>query len=302
MKKKMKKSHLIIVDQFSSNSTQLRQHFSKQFQDPLKTDSNRFVWDYWHVPDQYTLLRTPAYHYFPESLYMKIHHEIVMWGRKNLGCWDISPPWLSCYIDGCKQELHSDVPHGPWAWVYSLTPDKKEFVGGETLLFKPEVLQYWSNFTKTQDRELNSFVDRVPAKMNRLIVFDPRIPHGVTEVKGTKDPREGRLVIHGWFTEPKTYIDGYIPEKIAEKKLNTAFEDVLELIGQFPQTQGVVSIKLSVSTTGKVLKAEYKTNTLIHLDNQDTTLLSKKILQLYQRLEFPIAKGKTEMIIPLVFS
>ncbi len=26
---------------------------------------------------------------------------------------------------------------------------------------------------------------------------DPRFPHGVREVHGTKDPREGRLVLHG---------------------------------------------------------------------------------------------------------
>ncbi len=298
----MKKSHLLIQDKFSPTAKALRSHFDQRFANPHDADSNRFVWDYWHVPDQYTLLRTPAYHYFPQPLYMKLHHEIVMWGRKNLGCWDISPPWLSCYVDGCYQDLHSDIPHGPWAWVFSLTPDKKEFSGGETLLFKPEVLHYWSNFTQTQDRERNSFVQRVPSKMNRLVVFDPRIPHGVTEVKGTKDPREGRLVIHGWFTEPKTYIDGFITEKAAEKKLNQAFDQVLTLLDLHPPTQGVISLKLTVSTTGKVQKAEFKTNTLIHLDNGDTTSLCKQILAIYQQLEFPIAKGKTEIIIPLIFN
>ena len=38
------------------------------------------------------------------------------------------------------------MPHGPWAFVYSLTPNKKEFRGGETLILKPNTLNYWSNF------------------------------------------------------------------------------------------------------------------------------------------------------------
>ena len=39
-------------------------------------------------------------------------------------------------------------------------------------------------------------------------MFDPRIPHGVREVTGTHDPREGRLVIHGWFVQPRPFVRG----------------------------------------------------------------------------------------------
>lgn len=31
----------------------------------------------------------------------------------------------------------------------------------------------------------------------QLSVFDPRFPHGVRPVSGTRDPQQGRLVLHG---------------------------------------------------------------------------------------------------------
>jgi len=296
------KSHILIEDQFYKNSKGLRNHFETQFQNPKETQSERFVWDYWHVPDQYTLMRTPAYHYFPQKLYMDFHKHLLMWGRRTLGCWDISPPWLSYYVDGCKQEFHSDVPHGPWAYVYSLTPWKnRHFSGGETLMLKPEVLSYWRNFGGSQDRELSSFVDRIPALMNRLVVFDPRYPHGVTEVRGTRDPIKARLVIHGWFMEPKTYIEGPLPAKTTEKILNQAFDQLQELLAQFELVQGTVSVQMQVGTNGLVRKTGFGTNTLLSLDGEVPKKLNHKILQIYQNLEFPRARSGTSMTVPLIF-
>jgi hypothetical protein len=300
--KSQNKSHILIEDEFYQNSAQLRGYFEEQFQDPKETRSERFVWDYWHVPDQYTLVRTPAYHYFKQKLYMDFHKSLLMWGRRTLGCWDISPPWLSYYVDGCKQEFHSDVPHGPWAYVYSLTPWKnRNFTGGETLILKPEVLSYWRNFGGSQNRELTSFVDRIPALMNRLVVFDPRYPHGVTEVRGTRDPMEARLVIHGWFMEPKTYIEGPQPAARSEKILNQAFDQLQVLLGQAEMVQGTVSIQMYVGTNGRVTSARFATNTLLTLDGQAPKRLNREILKIYQGLQFGTARSTTLMTVPLIF-
>jgi hypothetical protein len=313
-KRPSKNSHILIEDQFYPKASELRQHFHSQFADPKETRSERFIWDYWHVPDQYTLMRTPAYHYFPEKMYMEFHKSLVLWGRRTLGCWDVSPPWLSYYIEGCKQDLHSDVPHGPWAYVFSLTPWKnRKFSGGETLLLKPEVLSYWRNFSSSQDRELPSFVDRIPALMNRLTVFDPRYPHGVTEVRGTRDPLEARLVIHGWFMEPKTYIEGPLPAKSTEKILNLGFDQLQETLAESafdpgaPQgavqgaVQGTVSLQLKVGTNGKVKSARYGTNTLLTLEGEKPRALNLRLLKIYQNLSFPTARSETLMTIPLIF-
>lgn len=296
------KSHVVIEDQFYQGAKKLRDFFESQFENPKETDNKRFVWDYWHVPDQYTLMRTPAYHYFPQKLYMDFHKSLLMWGRRTLGCWDISPPWLSYYVDGCKQELHSDVPHGPWAYVYSLTPWKgRKFSGGETLILKPEVLSYWRNFGGSQDRELPSFVDRIPALMNRLTVFDPRYPHGVTEVRGIRDPLEARLVIHGWFMEPKTYIEGPLPTKSTEKILNLGFDLLQEVLQQTELAQGTVSIQMQVGTNGQVRSARFATNTLLNLDGEVPTGLNREILAIYRQLQFSTARSGTLMTIPLIF-
>jgi hypothetical protein len=293
--------HLIKVDGFSKQASTLRNFFDQQFKDHQSLDSKRFVWDYWYVPDQYQLMRTPAYHYFPEKMYLKFHQELVAWGRKTLGCWDISPPWLSYYTEGGFQNFHSDVPHGPWAYVFSLSPQELLFQGGETLLLKPEVLSYWKNFGTSQDRERSSFLETVSPDFNRLIVFDPRIPHGVTRVSGVSDPREARLVIHGWFTEPKTYLDGYLPEEAAEATLNEAFDQIQELCAKTDPFTGTLSLQLKVSAAGAVTSVTAATNTLKTLSGDEPTLFLKSLLKVYLKLKFPKARGSTQMTIPLIF-
>lgn len=299
---------LLKIDRFSPYAPKLRAEFDSRFGDPRETTSDRFVWDYWHVPGQYTLLRTPAYHYFSESLYSSFHESLVMWGRKHLGCWDISPPWLSCYVEGCKQEFHSDVPHGAWAYVFSLSPQKPVYRGGETLILKPEVLSYWRNFATAADREKSSFIETVEAKFNRLVVFDPRLPHAVSELRGTHDPREGRLVIHGWFTQPKTYLDGYLPEAAAEKVLNSATEQVSALVqraeadGSGVGAQGTLAIGLQVSAAGRVVSAKFMTQTVVDLDGEEPKSLLRGILATYKGLQFPKAKGPTWLTVPLILS
>ena len=64
------------------------------------------MWDYWHVPDQYTLLRTPADQYFPEEDYQRLEDALLDYGEQQLGCRGISPIWLSYYVDGCRQVTH----------------------------------------------------------------------------------------------------------------------------------------------------------------------------------------------------
>jgi len=113
---------LLVVDEaFEQEAEALRRTFDERFADPRSTRGDRFAWDWWHVPGQYTALRTPAWTYFPKGAYRRLHQGLALWGRRTLGCHDVSPPWLSCYVEGCRQELHGDLPHGPFAFVLSLT-------------------------------------------------------------------------------------------------------------------------------------------------------------------------------------
>lgn len=292
----------LCLPQFSTEAQALRSHFDQRFLPAELPSGERFVWDYWHVPQQYSLLRTPAYLYFPKALYMKWHHAMVQWGRKNLGCWDIVPPWLSCYIEGCSQNLHADVPHGPWAFVHSLTRPEALRSGGETLLLRDATLNYWQNFTDAQGREYDSFVERIPPRFNQLLVFDPRIPHGVSEVRGVRDPRAGRLVLHSWFTQPKTYIEGPLavqhqaPRRVSQK-LNEAFQGVCELVANQQVVTGVVSIGIEVTSSGRVASARFLTNSLRDVEGSLPRQLSKRILDLYRELELPPARGKSSITV-----
>jgi hypothetical protein len=298
-------NHILIEKSFSTAATKLRATFDANFKNPREAHQDRFVWDYWHVPDQYTALRTPAYTYFDQKLYMQFHKELVLWGRRTLGCWDISPPWMSCYIEGCKQELHSDVPHGPWAFVFSLTPWKgRRFSGGETLILRPEVLSYWQSFSNAQDREQQSFVQKIPSEFNQLTVFDPRYPHGVTEVRGTHDPREARLVIHGWFTEPKTYLEGTLKSKApkVERILNSAFSEVADLIQKSEPLQGTLSLQIKVEGSGRVKGIRYGTKNVMTEAGRSPDLVLKKVLEIYRRLIFPATAGDTLITVPLIIS
>lgn len=295
-------NHFFVIPSFYKNYRQLRGEFENYFADAKSTHQKRFVWDFWYDEDQYHLIRTPAFYYFQKKLYQDFHSYLVQWGRENLGCHDISPPWLSYYVDGCFQNLHSDVPHGPWAFVYSLTPNKKEFRGGETLILKPKTLNYWAGFDENKDYEYDSFVDRIPSKMNQLVLFDPRYPHGVSEVKGTRDPLKSRLVIHGWFVNPRPYVVGGLSTAQVQKALNPAFDALMPVLNQIEFLNGTVSLRLKVSAQGVVAGFQLLTNTLIaaHPDRADLYLL-KELKSIFKSTRFPKSKSASAITIPLLF-
>jgi hypothetical protein len=299
----MRKS-LITIDSFFKDAPLLRENFEERFKDPREARSDRFVWDYWHVPGQYTALRTPAYLFFPKKIYESFHNQLVWWGRRNLGCHDVSPPWMSCYIDGCRQELHGDLPHGPWAFVYSLTPWKKrKFRGGETLLLKEEILTYWQGFQSTRSLEQEDIVTEVPANFNRLTVFDPRIPHGVRQVEGVRDLLEGRLVIHGWFVQPRPFVEGPLSTKDLQSVIDDLSGSLNQLFAEGLDVHGTLSIRFEVKVSGEVGGIQTLSNALRHPggDKRIEKALIKHIQSLLGRARFRKQRSPSSVTLPLVF-
>ena len=168
-----KPCHIMLDDSFGASIdpslvADLRSHFDMRFEDPLKTTSDRFCWDNWYVPYQYSLLRTPAASFFPPALYDRLEDALCEWGERRLGCRGVSPIWLSYYIDGCHQELHTDAPHGPWAFVLSLTKwEDREFKGGETMVLQPQVLEYWRDFDASHGLEMPQLVSFIESRFGR---------------------------------------------------------------------------------------------------------------------------------------
>ena len=79
-----KPAHIRKVDGFlqGTEAEDLRAVFDAHHDDPRRVHEYRFVWDYWHVPDQYTLLRTPAADYFPKQQYDRLVRD---WGGRGGG-------------------------------------------------------------------------------------------------------------------------------------------------------------------------------------------------------------------------
>lgn len=279
----------------------MRREFEARFTPPKRTHSDRFVWDFWHVPGQYSFHRTPADHFFSPKIFQKFVDHLLSYGEKNLGCSSISPPWLSYYIEGSEQMLHSDVPHGPWAYVFSLSPQKIQYQGGETFLLRPETLDYWPNFRDSEDRELHSLVEHISSPFNQLLVFDPRIPHGVSRVSGVRDPKEARLVVHGWFTEPKPWVKGALSEAKMHEGLEVFVQKLFPLLQANPW-HGVLSLRFQVNAKGQVLSTKVLANTLVPIQDRGLRAqqLEKKILHLAKDLRFASAKGKSEVYLPLL--
>lgn len=291
---------MIIVDNFAPEAKQLRAVFDERFAEPRSTRGDRFVWDWWHVPGQYTALRTPAWTYFPRGIYEAFHRRLVAWGRETLGCHDISPPWLSCYVDGCRQELHGDLPHGPWAFVFSLTEWRgRVFRGGETLMLRDQVLDYWDGFQSERSIEEPDLVRTIEPKFSRLTVFDPRIPHGVREVTGTRDPREGRLVIHGWFVQPRPFVVG----PLRTRDLETRLSDLDIALADAPPLAGMLAFRFAVTPAGTTRDVRLLSDTTKVPSGYEAERrrLVAKLRKTVAAWKFAKQRGASHVTLPLVF-
>lgn len=294
---------VVIVDRFAQEAEALRATFDERFAEPRSTRADRFVWDWWHVPGQYTALRTPAWTYFPKRVYEAFHRRLVAWGRETLGCHDISPPWLSLYVDGCRQELHGDLPHGPFAFVYSLTRWRgRVFTGGETLLVRDEVLDFWHDFRSVRGVEEPDLLRAIEPRFDRLTVFDPRIPHGVRQVAGTRDPREGRLVIHGWFVQPRPFVRGPLRVQALATRIDELGASLGKWLADLP-IAGVLALAFTIDRRGAVrdLRVLSDTTRVPKAEDRDRKRVIRRMSTAIAAWRFGAQRAPSLVTLPIVF-
>jgi hypothetical protein len=297
----------LIEKNFSSTARALRGVFEKKFADPRKTHADRFVWDYWHIENQYSVLRTPARYYFPKPLFARLESALQTFGQTRLGCNGISDPWISLYTDGCYQNLHSDAPHGPWAYVFSLTPWKKRnFRGGETLIARDRLLDYWPRYRSERGLEFDDLFASIPPEFNQLTVFDPRLPHGVKEVRGTREPREGRLVIHGWFVEPRPFVSGGLAKTAGvTEAIDRVLGPLSRELSRLGSLRGTAAVRVTVSPAGRAGKQELLAHSLLDVespsDSRNAVEAIRTIAEGIASAEFPKSRTKSEITIPFLF-
>jgi hypothetical protein len=261
----------IVVPEFFDQAEALRAVFDDRFQRVRSGNPETFVWDYWHVPGQYTYLRTAGERYFPEELTKRFLAQLRDWGREVLGCEQPTLPRLSYYVDGCMQELHADVPHGPWAYVFSLTDwEHRSFTGGETMLVRPETLDFWRGLDPDRGLEADDLIERIPSRFNQLTVFDARIPHGVAHVRGTNDPLDSRVVLHGWFQYPELVVSEDLVGDRAAVALQLVLAHVARRIQQSSSVAGLLTVRVEFSEKGRIGNTTVLTNTLVSTADDST--------------------------------
>eukprot|EP00968_Pinguiococcus_pyrenoidosus_P026359 scaffold7072_cov267-Pinguiococcus_pyrenoidosus.AAC.13 len=222
------REHVLVRDGFlGAPARELRRAFERRFDPPESgvLGPERFAWDVWHVPGQWSLLRSPAESYFCDfgdgKAYDAFDSALRSFALREFGCSNVSPVWLSLYTDGAFQGLHTDAWQGPWSFVYSLTDwDNRGFEGGETLLLGDQVLQHWRSFEMGASAEEKQLTRQIEPLFDRLTVFDPRYPHCVRPLRGSRDPLKGRLVLHGWFIDPAPYFEGPLDEDDAAEVIS----------------------------------------------------------------------------------
>jgi hypothetical protein len=267
----------------------LRNVYDSHFHDPRQPDANRFVFDPWYVAvgdgiqgrdtvqerdeerddlviegekeatdaqTQYSLKRIQANNFFTEDDFDELVVGLTSLGR-SIGLTSITPPWMSIYLDGDRQNFHTDAPQGPAAFVLSLS-NTNDFDGGETMIFKSEILEMWRGFDSSRGLETGNIMRFIPATFGRCLAFDPRVPHGVSEVKGTRnDPRRARVVIHGWFNTPEVCFFGSWDEGILDetnKHLDEGLQPLVDILGggEIGRVMGYLAVRLDIDEDGCV--------------------------------------------------
>lgn len=92
----------------------------------------------------------------------------------------------------------------------------------------------------------------VPPQFGRFLAFDPRFPHGVRAVHGPRQMVTGRLVLHGWFSDPVPFWSGGLA---AESQANDQTSENESERKSSSRREGSQEDNKSGTTAGAVLDA-----------------------------------------------
>ena len=171
------------------------------------------------------------------------------------------------------------------------------------MLLRDEVLDFWGDFTSARGLEEGEVVETIEPRFNRLTVFDPRLPHGVRRVEGSMEPREGRLVIHGWFVQPRPFIEGPLREKQLSAGIDQVTEAIIPLLEQGLPVAGLLSLGFEVEPSGRVEKLRVLSDTtrVPRGAEPDQRRLRALIARTLRKLQFPKQAARSKVTLPMVF-
>ena len=216
------RDRFLVVDDFLpiELAQAMRAGIDAHFADPQQhTAETHQVWNYWFVPELYAYLRTKPEKVIEQDTVQQFHDALRNWAMQTLGLGRVSWPYLSLYVPGCRQTLHNDSVNGRFGFVYSLTRNERQTIGGDTIVHHEG--ESPCNLSASPRRRAPVLWTPSAPRFNRLVIFDDRLPHAVERVEGSMDPVEGRFVLHGHISEsgpavagalhPDAVVDGYPP-------------------------------------------------------------------------------------------
>jgi len=295
---------ILLVDDFlpAKLAAEMREDIDAHFAEPAAHRAEiHQVWNYWFVPELYTYLRTSPEKVIRRDRVDNFVGALQTWANLTLGMGDVTWPYLSLYVSGCRQGLHNDATNGRFAFVYSLTRDQRRTIGGETLVFH-EGDPFRSKLADASAGR--GFYDVIEAKFNRLTVFDDRLPHAVERVEGSMDPVEGRFVLHGHLSESGS-ITGPLPAAAVEEAVTALLRDFgARNSAQIALYQGPLVLRFIVGSGGSVETCDVLVDRVVHADAGHTgwDALRGDLVNRFKILKFPAAVGETVVTQPLGFA
>jgi len=298
------RSPILVADDFPplESAEAMRQDIDTHFADPgAHRAATHQVWNYWFVPELYTYLRTT-----PEKIIRRDRVDAFMraleaWSITTLGMGNVTRPYLSLYVSGCRQGLRNDAVNGRFPFVCSLTRDQRRTIGGETLVFRKGD-PFRDNLAGASTGA--GFYDLIEPKFNRLVVFDDRLPPAVERIEGSMDPIEGRLVLQGHLSASGTMITGALAGTVVEEALGGLLRDFAERnSARIALYQGPLALRLVIDAAGFVQTCDILVDRVIHEDPHhiEWEVLRADLVNRIKGLKFPPAPGETTVTKPLVF-
>jgi Rps23 Pro-64 3,4-dihydroxylase Tpa1-like proline 4-hydroxylase len=295
---------LIVVDGFlpPDLALQMRRDIDTHFASPEKHRAETHqVWNYWFVPDSYTYLRTAPEKVIERGRIDTFYKTLRDWSIATLGMANVTWPYLSLYVGGCRQNWHNDSVNGRFGFVYSLTRDERRTIGGETLV-RHEIDPFRAHLANAgAGRE---FYRVIEPRFNRLVIFDDRLPHSVERIDGPMDPVEGRFVLHGHVSEAGTIVGGALSEDMITGPLLELLRQIREeLSAAAALYNGPLILRLTIAAGGTVAACAVLVDRVIHPDpgHVEWEPLRAKLVERFAGLRFPPAGGETVLIQPLLF-
>lgn len=257
------------------------------------------IWNYWHIPELYTYLRTNCDKVIELVRVQRFMAALTDWSVQTLGMGYVTWPYLSLYVSGCKQDIHNDSTNGRFAFVYSLTKNERKTIGGETIVVK-EGDPFRSRLTTPAAG--TSFYDRIAPQFNRLAVFDDRVPHAVARVEGSMDPVDGRFVLHGHISESGPIIQGPLAADAINAVIKSISGLAAEIAARPERYHGPVVLRFTVLPSGKVADAIILVDRVARGDEAAAKVdpVAESLLTAARELTFPQALASSQVTLPIV--